>query len=93
MDPKTNLEATIAAITQLPSNPEALRLISEKLGVKRMDPADHIRTKHEIKAYLATGDSAEAIALAQRASERRTEQETRTAMAKITERPGQSIQQ
>ncbi len=93
MDSKTNHETTIAAITQLRSNPEALRLISEKLGVKRMGPADHIRTKHEIKAYLATGNSAEATALAQRASERRTEQETRTVAARITERLGRSIQQ
>lgn len=93
MDSKTTHEVTIAAITELRSHPEALRLISEKLGVKAMGPADHIRTKHEVKAYLTTGDIAEANAIAQRASVRRTEQETRTAAARITERAGKSIQQ
>jgi len=92
MDSKTT-EATIAVITQHRNHPDALRLITEKLGVKKMGPADHIRTKHEVKAYLVTGDIAEATAIAQRASVRISEQETRTAAAKITERPGRIIQQ
>lgn len=41
------------------------------LNVREMGPADHIRTKHEMKALVASGGINEAEALAQRASERR----------------------
>ena len=35
---------------------EPLRFISEKLRLKAMGPADHIRTKHEVKAFLISGE-------------------------------------
>ena len=92
MDSNTTQNTMIAAITHLRFHPDALRVICAKLEVKKMGPADHIRTKHEVKAYLVTGDIAEATAIAQRAIVRRSEQEIRAAAAKIAERPWRSIQ-
>ena len=38
-------------------------------------PADHIRTKHEVEAFVDTGDLTAAEALLTRASERRVQQQ------------------
>jgi hypothetical protein len=38
-----------------------------------MGPADHIRTKHEVKAFVESGDGTAAETLARRAIERRSE--------------------
>lgn len=51
---------------------DAVRVITERLKVEKMGPADHIRTKHEVKAFIASGDEAEANAIIARAAERRT---------------------
>ena len=49
---------------------DALRLITEKLRVKEMGPADHIRTKHEVKTFVESGDAKAAEALIKQAGER-----------------------
>jgi hypothetical protein len=36
---------------------DAVRLITERLRVKEMRPADHIRAKHEVKAFVESGDT------------------------------------
>ena len=52
---------------------DAVWLITERLGVQEMGPADHIRTKHEVKALVEKAGSvkgAEAlIALTQKRHE------------------------
>lgn len=51
---------------------EALRTITDRLRVKDMGPADHIRTKHEVKAFLESGDAKAAEEVLKRAAERLT---------------------
>ena len=51
---------------------EALKTITDRLRVKDMGPADHIRTKHEVKAFLESGDAKAAEEVLKRASERLT---------------------
>lgn len=51
---------------------EALKTITDRLRVKDMGPADHIRTKHEVKAFLESGDARAAEEVLKRASERLT---------------------
>lgn len=63
---------TAATVVALRTQPEALRIITEKLRVKAMGPADHIRTKHEVKEFLETGgDLAVAERIVTRAQARR----------------------
>jgi hypothetical protein len=50
---------------------DPVRIISEKLKVKEMGPADHIRTKHEVKAFVESGQHAVAEELVKRAQARR----------------------
>ncbi len=65
------------ALVALRNDPDAMRIITERLKVKEMGPGDHIRTKHEVKAFLeASGGVAEAEELLKRASERRIISET-----------------
>lgn len=60
------------ALMMLRTESDAVRVITERLKVEKMGPADHIRTKHEVKAFIASGDEAEANAIIARAAERRT---------------------
>ena len=57
MNPKESSEVTVETLLALRQDPDALRLITEKLRVKEMGPADHIRTKHEVKAFVESGDT------------------------------------
>jgi len=66
-------EETLAAL-RLDEDP--VRTISEKLGVKEMGPADHIRTKHEIKAYVESGSKVAADELIRHAHARRDNERT-----------------
>ncbi len=72
MNPKESSEVTVEALLALRQEPDALRLITEKLRVKEMGPADHIRTKHEVKAFVESGERPNAAALLERAAERRS---------------------
>jgi hypothetical protein len=83
---------TAATVVSLRNEPEALRIITEKLGVKAMGPADHIRTKHEVKAFLETGgDLATAERIVDRAQARRDLQ--RAHREELTQRQGQRMSQ
>lgn len=94
MNPNDRSDLNITTLLALRQEPDALRVITERLKVKEMGPADHIRTKHEVKAFIeSTGDLKEAEAIIQRASARRTLQETQTATVKITERQDRGIAQ
>ena len=70
MNPKENSEITVDDLVALRLESDPLRAITEALRVKEMGPSDHIRTKHEAKAFVATGDMKAAKALIKQASER-----------------------
>jgi hypothetical protein len=79
----------------LRSETEALKIITGQLKVREMGPADHIRTKHEVKAWLETnGDLKEAEAIVVRAQARRKLQETQEITQRMAQRQqrGQSIE-
>jgi len=71
MNPNDSSEISVTTLLALRQEPDALRIITERLKVKEMGPADHIRTKHEVKEFVAGGDEAAAHALIKRAGERR----------------------
>ena len=83
MNPKETLELSAQTLLALRQENDALRVITEKLRVKEMGPADHIRTKHEVKAFVESGDAKAAEALIKQARERISA--TQTVSNKITE--------
>ena len=89
MNPKENSELTVQALMALRQESDALRIITERLKVKEMGPADHIRTKHEVKTFLDTGDTKIAEELLKRVGERRAANQSLT--AKIAEKLGQRM--
>jgi hypothetical protein len=87
MNPNDNTELSAATMLALRQESDALRIITERLKVRDMGPADHIRTKHEVKAFIELpGDLKEAAAIVERARARRTLQETQDLTMKMTER-------
>ncbi len=76
MNPKESSEVTVETLLALRQEPDALRLITEKLRVKEMGPADHIRTKHEVKTFVESGDVKAAEVLIRQAQERTTAGQT-----------------
>ncbi len=70
MNPNESSELTVERLLSFRQESDALRLITEKLRVKEMGPADHIRTKHEVKAFVESGDVNAAVALIKQARER-----------------------
>jgi hypothetical protein len=90
MSPQDNPEFSAADFAALRSHPEALKAITERLRVKEMGPADHIRTKHEVKAWLETnGSPREAEAIVERACARRTLHQTQSVTQKMAKRQQQ----
>lgn len=93
MNPKET-EFGASGMAALRGQEEALKQITEKLRVKEMGPADHIRTKHEVKAWLETaGDAREAEAIVIRARARRELWKTQSVTQQMTQRQqrGQSM--
>lgn len=70
---------------------DALKVITEKLRVKEMGPADHIRTKHEVKAFVESGDLKAAETLIKQASERTAAHQAITNHMTERQQRGQSI--
>jgi hypothetical protein len=90
MTPNENLDLTAATLIALRTQPDSLKIITERLKVKQMGPADHIRTKHEVKAFIESGpDVKEAELIIQRARARRSVQQTQNVT--ISERQGRNI--
>jgi hypothetical protein len=83
MNPKKSPEITVQTLLALRKEEDAVRLITERLRVKEMGPADHIRTKHEVKAFVEDGNQASADLLIRRTEERR--QAGHTLSEKITQ--------
>ncbi len=71
MNPDDSSEINVETLLALRHESDAVQVITERLKVKEMGPADHIRTKHEVKAFLESGSDTEAKALLQKAAERR----------------------
>jgi hypothetical protein len=74
MNSKDRPVLTVESLLAMRSEPDAIRVITERLGVKDMGPADHIRTKHEVKAFVESGDETAAKTLLNRSTKRLSEQ-------------------
>jgi hypothetical protein len=70
MNPQKSPEITVQTLLALRKEEDAVRLITERLRVKEMGPADHIRTKHEVKTFVESGNTAHAEQLLVRARTR-----------------------
>jgi len=93
MNPKEISEITVKTLLALRQGSDALRVITEKLRVKEMGPADHIRTKHEAKAFVESGDLTAAEALLKSAQARRELNQSQSITEKITQQRGQRMNQ
>jgi hypothetical protein len=72
MNPDESSDLNAATLVALRSATDAVRIITERLKVKEMGPADHIRTKHEVKSFVeGAGDIAAAEKLLNSARLRR----------------------
>jgi hypothetical protein len=89
MNPEKTPELTVQTLMALRNETDAVRVITERLKVKEMGPADHIRTKHEVKAFVEKGSESVAESLLRRASERRNLQQVNA--LRVSERRGQRI--
>lgn len=78
MNPQKSPEITVQTLLALRKEDDAVRLISERLRVKEMGPADHIRTKHEVKQFIESGDSKVAEELLKHAQQRLVSSQTVT---------------
>ena len=85
MNPKESSEVTVETLLALRQEPDALRLITEKLRVKEMGPADHIRTKHEVKAFVENGSQTSAESLLRCVAQRLSVGQTLTVRVTRTE--------
>ena len=91
MNPKDSSEITVQTLLALRQESDALRIITEKLRVKEMGPADHIRTKHEVKAFVESGDLQAAESLIKQASERTAAQQAITNRVTEQQQRGQRM--
>ena len=89
MPPKATPEFTATQLLALRGQPDALKTITELLQVKQMGPADHIRTKHEVKLFIETSaNQKEAEAIVKRARERRAQQQKQHESARLAQSRG-----
>jgi hypothetical protein len=72
MNPSLGPNIDVKTLLALRREADAVRLITERLKVKEMGPADHIRTKHEVKAFIESGNADNAETLLRQAETRRT---------------------
>lgn len=89
MNPEKKPEDTVDTLLALRNDSDAVRLITEQLRVKEMGPADHIRTKHEVKAFVESGDVTAAETLVRRAADRRSDNLRQT--INVTQKQSQRI--
>ncbi len=92
MSPNPNLqpETDVKTLLALRQAPDALRLITEKLRVKDMGPADHIRTKHEVKLFVESGNWTAAESLLKNVRDRHAAQQV---AEQVSQRQGQRMGQ
>jgi len=88
MNPKDNTDLNATTLLALRQGSDAVRVITERLKVKEMGPADHIRTKHEVRAFVESGDAKAAETLIKQAHDRVAA--TQTVTNKMTQRQQRS---
>ena len=93
MNPKDSTDLNAATLLALRHESDAVRVITERLKVKEMGPADHIRTKHEAKAFVESGDLTAAEALLKSAQARRELNQSQSITEKMTQQRGQRMGQ
>ena len=91
MNSEPSPELTPDALIALRLEADAVRAITERLKVKEMGPADHIRTKHEVKAFVASGDTKAAEVLLKNAQARRELNQSQSITEKMTQQRGQRM--
>ena len=91
MNPKEDPATGVQMLLALRKETDALQVISEYFKVKEMGPSDHIRTKHEAKAFIETGDVKAAENLLKLAHERRERHQAES--IKQTQQQGQRMSQ
>lgn len=80
-------ELTADELIALSAGAASLKLLTERLGVQDMGPADHIRTKHEVKAFIESrGGLKDAEAIVTRARARRALWQARSVTNELTQR-------
>src|ERR1700738_2038094 len=94
MNPNDRSDLSVETLLALRQENDAMQVIIERLKVKEMGPADHIRTKHEVKAFVeSSGGLKEAEAIIERAHARCASEKRQTAAVRITERKSHGIKQ
>lgn len=93
MNPHSGPDINVKTLLALRRENDAVRLITERLKVKEMGPADHIRTKHEVKAFVESGDLIAAQALLKNARARRELNQGQSITEKMTQLRGQQIRE
>ena len=93
MNPKDSTDLNAATLLALRQESDAVRVITERLKVKEMGPADHIRTKHEAKAFVESGNITAAEALLKNAQARRELNQSQSITEKMTQQRGQRMGQ
>lgn len=91
MNPKDSTDLNAATLLALRQEGDAVRVITERLKVKEMGPADHIRTKHEAKAFVESGDITAAEALLKNAQARRELNQSQSITEKLTQQRGERM--
>lgn len=91
MNPKEDPATGVQMLLALRKETDALQVISEYLKVKEMGPSDHIRTKHEAKAFVESGDIKTAENLLKLAHERREHNQAES--IKQSQQQGQRMSQ
>ena len=91
MNPNSGPDIDVKTLLALRREDDAVRLITERLKVKEMGPADHIRTKHEVKAFAGSGDTKAAEVLLKSAQARRELNQSHSIAMKVTQQRAQRI--
>jgi len=91
MNTKGNSDLNATTLLALRQESDAVRVITERLKVKEMGPADHIRTKHEVKAFVESGDITAAEALLKNAQTRRELNQSQSIAEKMTQQRAQRM--
>jgi hypothetical protein len=89
MNPNESSDIDAKTLLALRQEGDAAQIIAERLKVKEMGPADHIRTKHEVRAFVESGDAKAAEELLQHTRERRGLHQSIT--TKMTQQRGQRM--
>jgi hypothetical protein len=89
MSPTPNTEIDVKTLLTLRQEHDAVQIITDRLRAKEMGPSDHIRTKHEVKAFVESGDLMVAEELVKNARERLAVKQTIS--EQISQRQGQRM--